>query len=72
MNGKGGVMEISFGVMKKGEPIAMAKYIKRYVAKASRQNRNSNMWATKVLKENDNSVKEKRIVDGKKSHGHKG
>eukprot|EP00957_Ditylum_brightwellii_P044971 3410819-Ditylum_brightwellii.AAC.1 len=38
INGKDNAVEIPFGVMKKDEPISLAKCIKRYCVEASRQN----------------------------------
>eukprot|EP00957_Ditylum_brightwellii_P209518 15362073-Ditylum_brightwellii.AAC.1 len=42
----------------KDEPTSLAKCIKRYVAKASRQNGTSNMWAPKGLKENARALRQ--------------
>eukprot|EP00957_Ditylum_brightwellii_P210502 15365052-Ditylum_brightwellii.AAC.4 len=56
MNRKGNVVEVPFGIMKKDEPILLAKYIKRYAVESSRWNGTFNVWATKILKENARAI----------------
>eukprot|EP00957_Ditylum_brightwellii_P089315 6800466-Ditylum_brightwellii.AAC.1 len=36
-NGKDNVVEVSFGIVNKDEPVSLAKYIKRHVVESSRQ-----------------------------------
>jgi len=56
-NGKDNVVEVPFGIMKKDEPVSLAKYIKRYVVESSRRNGTFNVWATKVLKANARAIR---------------
>eukprot|EP00957_Ditylum_brightwellii_P192591 14663099-Ditylum_brightwellii.AAC.1 len=57
INGKDNVVEVSFGIMTKDEPVSLAKYIKRYVVEASRWSGTFNVWTTKVLKENARAIR---------------
>eukprot|EP00957_Ditylum_brightwellii_P040674 3078371-Ditylum_brightwellii.AAC.1 len=43
------VEEISYSILKKDEPVALAKHIKKHVVEKSRRNRFYNTWAAKVL-----------------------
>eukprot|EP00957_Ditylum_brightwellii_P055538 4209013-Ditylum_brightwellii.AAC.1 len=36
INGRDNVVEVPFGIMKKDEPVSLARYIKRYVMELSR------------------------------------
>eukprot|EP00957_Ditylum_brightwellii_P063441 4815993-Ditylum_brightwellii.AAC.1 len=47
INGKDNVGEVPFGIMKKDEPISLAKCIKRYFVESSRWDGTFNVWATK-------------------------
>eukprot|EP00957_Ditylum_brightwellii_P058470 4434109-Ditylum_brightwellii.AAC.1 len=44
--------------MRKDEPVALAKYIKRYVMESSRWEGKFNLWATKVLKGNAIAIRQ--------------
>eukprot|EP00957_Ditylum_brightwellii_P171131 13026979-Ditylum_brightwellii.AAC.2 len=46
---KNDVTEVSYQILKKDEPVAVAKYIKEYVVEKSRRNGFSNSWASKRL-----------------------
>eukprot|EP00957_Ditylum_brightwellii_P029576 2234730-Ditylum_brightwellii.AAC.1 len=75
INGKDNIVEVPFNIMKKDEPVSLAKYIKRYVMESSRQEGTFNVWATKVLRGNnwrENGIKEKETANEGESPGHKG
>eukprot|EP00957_Ditylum_brightwellii_P016417 1234964-Ditylum_brightwellii.AAC.1 len=50
INGKDNIVEVPFGIIKKDEPVSLAKYIKRYVIESSRREGTFNVWATEVLR----------------------
>eukprot|EP00957_Ditylum_brightwellii_P086365 6572131-Ditylum_brightwellii.AAC.1 len=41
------IMDIPFNILKKDNPVALARYIKEFVVKTSRRNGTCNKWATK-------------------------
>eukprot|EP00957_Ditylum_brightwellii_P116358 8875569-Ditylum_brightwellii.AAC.1 len=58
INGKDNAVGVPFGIMKKDEPISLAKYIKGYVVELSRQEGTFNVWSTKVLKRNARAMRQ--------------
>ena len=50
--GEENILDVPFNILKKDNPIAVARYIKEYVVEASQRNGVYNKWATKILKQN--------------------
>eukprot|EP00957_Ditylum_brightwellii_P058693 4451394-Ditylum_brightwellii.AAC.1 len=58
--GEDNIMDISFNIMKKDNPVVFAQYIKEYVVDALQRNSVYSTWANKLLKQNGRVVQRNR------------